>query len=184
VETVNEQAEEDRMERILADTAAWRRDEEIRNWVAYHGSETLKLQLSCGYRGWPLYLHERAAFEIGVPAHLEKDAESWDPVLSPTLEQLQYEMELSKMIGVFPGTPGEIVRDHLKWRRSPGNVPVLVITGYVPGDPSNGWPEYTLIVDRDASTSRTNASVIGGNSPSVAEALRGEVGELVYLPGE
>jgi len=69
----------------------------IREWARIHGSSRLNEQIVQGYEGWPLYLHERLAFDF-PGAELDKNAWDYDMVLNPTEEELQITREFAERV--------------------------------------------------------------------------------------
>ena len=85
----------------VAEQRAASREQQIAQWAETQGSVRLKLQVRQGHDGWPLYLHERLAHEMGPEARLESEAGDWDLVANPTEAQLVKELEV---VGYYCGT--------------------------------------------------------------------------------
>jgi len=69
----------------------------IQEWAQKYGSFRLQEQISQGYEGWPLYLHERLAHDFPGAA-LDKAAWDYAMVLNPTEEELKCTREFAERI--------------------------------------------------------------------------------------
>lgn len=148
-----------------AERQAQARQEEKRSWAFAHGSPRLQGQLSQGYDGWPLYLHERLEAEFSG-AHLDREAEYWDEVANPSEAQLTQQsrvVDQAYALGLYDDT--DEANRNVRWRWEPPDpdeyysadeyeaaerVPVLVMEGYRPGSAENGWRSYTITFTEEA----------------------------------
>lgn len=65
----------------------------IKDWSIYHGSDRLKGQLELGLDGWPLYLHDRLACDLGKFYELNNDGIEED-IKNPSSELVEAGLEL------------------------------------------------------------------------------------------
>lgn len=103
-------ADVERTEKEQAKEArAQRRREYIASWAAVHGSERLQAQVAAGMEGWPLYLHERLAADLGEDAELDNDGSDPEPLINPSLEQMVAAADLaSRLLACGQVEKGEV----------------------------------------------------------------------------
>lgn len=77
----------------------------IATWAAEHGSARLKAQLEAGLDGWPLYLHERLAADLGAEVELDNDGGDPEPLINPTIEQMVVAAQLATGLQVCGQVP-------------------------------------------------------------------------------
>jgi hypothetical protein len=88
---------------------AQRRREYIAGWAAIQGSARLQAQVAAGMEGWPLYLHERLAADLGPDAELDNDGSDPEPLINPTFEQMVAAADLaSRLLACGQVEKGEV----------------------------------------------------------------------------
>jgi hypothetical protein len=94
-EELKERREKEAAQKREAEKAAY-----IASWSSQHGSARLQKQLALGYSGWPLYLHERLAFDFFplaplVPA-IDNARGTHEMTVNPTEAQLEAEEQVAR----------------------------------------------------------------------------------------
>jgi hypothetical protein len=134
----------------------------IREWAQEYGSSRLKEQIVQGYEGWPLYLHERLAYDF-PGAKLDKKAWDYDMVLNPTEEELQITRSFADRIlelGLADDLESAFSRIKLRAYDVDEEYPAMggteiitrevhciVFNNYRPGGSSNAFSSKTIRID-------------------------------------
>lgn len=88
---------------------AQRKKDYIAAWAAVHGSARLQAQVAAGLDGWPLYLHERLAMDLGPDVELDNDGSDPEPLINPTLGQMEVAAGLaSKLLACGQVEKGQV----------------------------------------------------------------------------
>jgi hypothetical protein len=134
----------------------------IREWAQKHGSPRLKEQIAQGYEGWPLYLHERLAYDF-PNAKLDKNAWDYSMVLNPTEEELELTRKLAERVlelGLAASLEDAFSKIKLRAYDIDEEYPVvggsdsitreihcIVFNAYIPGDSPNAFSSKTIRID-------------------------------------